>query len=396
VTERLYYHDPSLLTFDAVVTRFEEAEGRFLVYLDRSAFYPTSGGQSHDLGSLDDIAVVDVVETGDGDVAHVIASAGLDVGDRVHGIVEARRRLKNRQQHTAQHILSQLFVQRLGAETLSVHLGNDYGAVEIEASVVSDAIVQQVENDANGIVAANQPIDILFAQGEELAGLPLRKPPQRDGLVRVIRIGNLDWSACGGTHCNSTAEVGTIKIVGAEKIRGHASVKFLVGEQANADYRMRLEITDELSKALTCHPTDLIVKVEKLVSDNKNLRRELAQLQKELLPVRARDLASRPIASGRMSLVAEEIADIDSGLIGALTSMVAQETGGLAMLISGGRMAIAAAESTGIAADQLAREFCHKVGLKGGGNSRVAQIGGADPKRFAEYRDILISLVKNA
>ena len=395
MTERLYYHDPTLLTFDAVVSRLEEAEGRFLVYLDRSAFYPTSGGQSHDLGMLNDIAIINVIETRDGDVAHIVENRGFDVGRKVHGIVDARRRLKNRRQHTAQHILSQLFVQRLGAETLSVHLGDDYGAIETDASTVSDAIMLEVEDQANSIVAANQPIDILFVSGDELAGLPLRKPPQREGIVRVIRIGNLDWSACGGTHCSSTAEVGIIKIIGAEKIRGHALVKFLAGEQAIEDYRIRFEVTDRLARALTCHPTDLLVKVEKLVSDNRSLRREMTQLQKELLPVRARVLTTKLIKSGRVSLVTEEVADIDSGLIGALASLVADEIGGLAILTRGERLVIAAAASTGIAADQLARELCQRKGLKGGGNARVAQLGGADPKRFTEYRDVLVSLVQN-
>ncbi len=395
MTERLYYKDPSLLTFEAVVTRIRDEDGRFVVFLDRSAFYPTSGGQSHDLGTLNGIEVIEVVETDNGDVAHVVRKTAFAVGDKVSGIVDSKRRQKNRQQHTAQHILSQLFVQKLGAETASVHLGDDYGAVELDASAVDDAVVREIEDEGNALVASNLPINILFVSGAELAALPLRKQPQREGTIRVIRIGELDWSACGGTHCNFTAEVGIIKIVGVEKLRGHALVKFLSGEQALDDYRMRLDITDRLAKALTCHPTDLVGKIDKLATENKNLRKMLAQLQKEQLPDRARDLAGKRMTIGNLSLVAERVDDVDGSLIGALASSVADEIGGLAILMCEQRVVIAAAPSAGLAADQLVRELAQKIGLKGGGNARLAQLGGANLERFAEYRDILISLVQN-
>lgn len=395
MTERLYYTDPALLSFDAQITRIEQADGRTVIFLDRSAFYPTSGGQSHDLGRINDSEIIEIAETPDGEVAHVIVSGRFQAGDKVHGEVNAERRLKNRQQHTAQHILSHLFIEKLNAETVSVHLGDEYGAIELNTSSVADNQLREIEKAAAEIISANVPIAILFVSGDEIGKIPLRKPPQREGTIRVIRIGQLDWSACGGTHCCSTAEIGLIKIIGMEKLRGHALVKFLAGGQALADYSLRFDVTDSLAKSMTCHPSDLLGKVEKLVAENKQLRKDLTQAQKELLPARARELASKVVAIGSAQVVVELANGIDSGLLSSLASLVATEINGSAMLMCDGRMAIASSESSGHAADKLAREFSQKTMLKGGGNARLAQLGGGDDKKFAEYRTLFLSVVQS-
>jgi alanyl-tRNA synthetase len=396
LTERLYYTDPSLQSFDAQVTRVEDAVGRWLVYLNRSAFYPTSGGQSHDLGTINDSELIDVMETPDGDVAHVVSVGTFRIGEKVHGEVDGVRRLKNRQQHTAQHILSHLFIAQLSAETVSVHLGDDYGAIELNAAQLSDSQTRQVEQAAASVVAANYPIEIIFASGDEIATLPLRKPPQREGTIRVIRIGQLDWSACGGTHCRFTSEVGIIKITGVEKIRGHAVVRFLAGSQAAADYQLRYEVTDTLARELTCHPSDLVGKVQKLITEHKQLRKDLNQAQKELLPARAKELAAKGVTAGTVTLVAELITGIDGGLLSSLATLVATDVKGLVMLMCEGRIAIASAEASGIGADWLARELGQKAGLKGGGNARIAQLGGGDDAKFSEYRNLLLTAVQSA
>ena len=394
LTERLYYSDPSLLSFEAQVVRVEKTEGRTLVFLDRSAFYPTSGGQSHDHGTLNDIEVVDVFETTEGDVAHAVSANRFHVGDRVGGVIDRDRRQKNRQQHTAQHILSSLFISHANAETVSVHLGDDYGAIELNVATIGESQLRQVEQAAAAVIFASHPVEIIFASGDEIAKLPLRKQPEREGPIRVIRIGDLDWSACGGTHCCFTSEVGLIKIIGMEKIRGHALVRFLAGEQALKDYRIRFEVTDTLAKALTCHPSDLVGRVEKLVAENKQLRKDLAQSQKELLPVRASELAAKAVTAGVTKVVAELVEDIDSSLLSALATLVATQVGGVVLLMCDGRLAIAAAEPCGLGADRLARDFSKQAGLKGGGNSRVAQLGGGDNAKFSEYRKLFLSVVQ--
>jgi len=394
LTERLYYTDPTLLSFDAQVIRVEQVNEREHIFLDRSAFYPTSGGQTYDFGRLNETDLIEVIETPDGDVAHVVHANQFRVGDRVHGQINAERRLKNRQQHTAQHILSHLFIEKMNAETVSVHLGDDYGAIELNTPAVTDSQVRDVEQAAAAVVAGNSPIEIIFVSGDEIAGLPLRKMPQREGTIRVIRIGQLDWSACGGTHCRATSEIGLIKIIGAEKIRGHALVKFLAGSQALADYNLRFSVTDSLAKSLTCHPSDLVGKVERLVTENKQLRKDLTHAQRELLPSRARELSAMAVAAGTSIVVAELVSNVDSGLLSPLATLVANEMNGVALLACEGRIVIATTEACGLAADKLAREFGQIAGLKGGGNTRVAQLGGGDDKKFLEYKAKFFSVVQ--
>jgi alanyl-tRNA synthetase len=229
LTDRLYYHDPDLLEFEAVISSVHKREAKVGTVLDRSAFYPTSGGQLHDIGRLNGVAVIDVEEDEDGQVVHVTESTVGEVGRRIQGAVDAERRWRHRQQHTAQHILSALCANLYNAETVSVHLGESYGAVELDVPAVSDSDMTQLEAEANRVVREAQPVEILLLSPEEAQRLALRRPPAREGIIRIIKTGELDWSACGGTHCRNTAQVGLIKLAGTEKLRGHCVVRFLAG-----------------------------------------------------------------------------------------------------------------------------------------------------------------------
>ncbi len=293
--------------------------------------------------------------------------------------------MRHRRQHTAQHILSQSFIRCLSAETVSVHLGEEYGAVELNRDELSEDQLEEVERFANRIVADGLPVKILFVEGDELDRLPLRKIPHRTGPLRVIQVGEFDYSACGGTHCVNSSEVLGIKLIGTEKIRGHLLVNFLSGEQAWEDYRARFRVTSLLSQQLTCHINDLLVRFDKLTEENKQLRKEQAEAQKQLLPIKASQLASKV----KGSLVAEDIGPFDKKLIGQLAGMVASQIEGLALLLSEERLTVAAADGTKFDAGEIARRLGSECGLKGGGNARQAQLGGASPEQFSRYVKIV-------
>lgn len=396
MTDRLYYRDSKALEFEATIVESVESDGKCRVRLDRSAFYPTSGGQLFDRGSLNGVVIIDVQESDDGEVWHFSERPIGSIGDAVHGSIDPKRRLKNRQQHTAQHILSSLFIKHYGFETASVHLGEEYGAIELTTANVEPTQLTTIEDAANQVIQANLPVEIIFAEGHEVARLPLRKMPDRTGPIRVIRIADLDCSACGGTHCQSTAEVQLVKIIGMEKVRGRVLVKFLSGDQAIQDYALRFAVTDFLSRSLTCAVADLGAIVSAQVDENKSLRKEINSLQKELLPIRAAAIASNCEAYGALKLAAFASGTMDPAVAGQLASQVAETISGLAVTISDGRLILAVSPATGLRAGELAKQLGPKCGLRGGGSDKIAQLGGAQSARLNEYKQALLTLIGHA
>ena len=364
--------------------------------LDQSAFYPTSGGQLHDLGQLGAVAVVDVTEAADGAVRHHTHEAVGEVGQTVPGVVDSRRRQRHRQQHTAQHIISQVFIELFGFETVSVHLGEEYGAVELDTPDVMPDQLLQVEQRSGDIVFANWPVEVMFVDEQAAKALPLRKAPQRSGTLRVIRIDDLDYSACGGTHCDSTAQVGLLKLTGVEKMRGHALVKFLVGAQIMDDYTNRLQVTGALANALTCHVDDLVGRTAALADENRSLRHEVGRLQRELLPLEVDKLATQQRTIGRLSAVVGDVGSYDPKLLGNLAGQVAAKIDGVVVLVSETRLVIAAAPSANVHTGKLVGEFASAAGVKGGGGPTQAQAGGLDPAHIKTYLDKIESLLRDA
>ena len=392
MTERLYYTDPALLSFTATITAVDKHDGRIVTVLDRSAFYPTSGGQLHDLGLLNDVPVVEVIESPDGDVWHISECEVGKPGQEVQGEIEARRRRNNRCIHTAQHILSAVFKKLADLDTVSVHLGLEYGAIEFETSEISDEILSDAERLANEMIGQNLPIHILTVDSSKIDDVPLRRPTKRKGKIRVIQIGDLDFAACGGTHCLSTSEVGLIKIIGAERLRKRALVKYLAGPLALVDYQERFDATDALSRSLTCHVRDLPERVERLTSENKELKHELVEVRRAMIPQQVEELAELVSeAHGQRVIVAS--VSFEMPLMNDLAAAVADKIGGLAVLEQGGRLSLVAAEDSSLHAGNLAHGLAKETGLKGGGNKRLANMGGADVSQLAHYREVLLKLM---
>lgn len=396
MTERLYYTDPALTEFEATITRLEKSGEQWEVLLDRSAFYPTSGGQQADRGTLGGAPVIDVREDDSGAVVHVLTAAPGELGMAVYGSVDAVRRLRHRQQHSAQHILSQVFIRLFDMATVSVHLGDAYGAIEMTGEMPTDELLAAAEFEANQIVFENKKVTIRFVTREEAARLPMRKIPDRDGPIRLIQIGEFDYSACGGTHCLSTAEVGPIKITGATRQRGNVLVTFLAGRQALDDYQLRFRVSEQLATELTCHFEDIPGRVSKLAEELKQTRLQLGAVQREHLPVVAQRLATTATGVGADSLVFAALPEFDAKTAGLLLAMVVERTGGVAAATVEQRLLIAANPTSGQSANGLVKEICAATGLRGGGSSGAAQIGGVTVDRSDELAARLRELLGHA
>jgi alanyl-tRNA synthetase len=393
MTERLYYHDSNLLEFEGTITEVGRSGDLYYTVLDRSAFYPTSGGQSHDNGVLGGAMVVDVTVADSGEVHHLTETAIGSVGTTVSGRIDKERRRRNCQNHTAQHLLSAAFGRLFGLRTVSVHLGEEYGAVELNTPDVSEESLDQAERLANEVIRDNLAVNTLFVDSTEAGRLPLRKPPPKEGTLRIIRIDDFECSACGGTHCSTTGGVGLIKIIGTEKLRGNSLVKFLSGRLAYEDYGLRFEVSDRLARQFTCHPSDLPSRIEKMAGENKELRRQLSEARKALLPALVDRLAQTVSTAFGLPTVIQLLTEVDSGQLVQLAGQLAERIGGLAALQVNDRIVLAASERSGRKAGALARELAAAADLKGGGNDRVAQLGGADESRIDFYREKLGKLL---
>ena len=393
MTERLYYKDPTLLEFDAQITATGKYQDKFYVILDKTAFYPTAGGQPRDFGVLNDLNVIDVIEDDIGNIRHITTAQVGGIGTKVHGGVDADRRSHFRQLHTAQHILSRSFINLFNYETVSVHLGEEYGAVELGTESVLVEQCHQAEKMSNQLIQQNRTIDIIFVDEKAAATLPLRKKPERSGIIRVIKIGDFDWSACGGTHCKATSEVGLIKVLGVEKLRGHALVKFLAGTRAREDYDARFVMTDLLTKSLTCSVADLPGRIEKLSEENKQFRRQLNLLQQQLLPIKVATLVEKAVPTGKFTIVCEEVQDIDSKMLSQLAGEVATKSSGIVILLLEDRICLAAAESINLNAGEIVKRMAAKLNLKGGGSKQIAQLGGVNSRDLPKYKEVLISVL---
>ena len=270
MTERLYYTEPYRKTFDATVVTVESVDGRSHVTLDQTAFYPTSGGQPFDTGTLGGAAVSDVIDRDDGTIAHVVGGS-LKAGDVVTGEIDWARRFDHMQQHTGQHVLSAAFDRLFGVRTESFHMGQLSATIDL-AREVTAAEVAKAEDDANRVVWEDRPVSVRFATAEEAAAMPLRKESGRTGSLRLIDVQNYDLSACGGTHVERTGAIGVIAIGGWEKFRGGSRVEFLCGIRALQRFRVWRDAMAAMQKHLSVAPIEMAASIERMHDEAKGMQ----------------------------------------------------------------------------------------------------------------------------
>ncbi len=382
MTERLYYTDPALREFDATVVAVEHIDGRMLVRLDRSAFYPTSGGQPFDVGTLGEARVVDVFDEAEGadsagsDVVHAVEGE-LRTGRRVHGTIDWRRRFDHMQQHTGQHVLSAAFDTLFDARTASFHLGAESSTIDLEREMTL-AQITAAEQEANRIVWEDRAVAIRFVNSEDAAQLPLRKVPKKAGTLRLIDVGGFDLSACGGTHVARTGEIGLIAVGSWERFKGGQRIEFLCGGRALARFRSLRDTMASAVRVLSVQPSEIPEAVERLQSDAKEQRRELQARQNELARYRADELAAAAEETPHGRVVMKAI-DADAGGLKALASGLTARPGLIAVLVSTTTPAlvvIARSTDVDMKANEILSALTTTFGGRGGGKPDLSQGGG--------------------
>lgn len=378
MTERLYYTDAYLTEFEAVVVARAD-EGR-RVYLDRTAFYPTSGGQPHDTGRLGTAAVVDVIDE-DGRIAHVLAEP-LTV-DRVRGEIDWTRRLDHMRQHTGQHVLSAVLHDAFGYATVSVHFGREASTLDLTAGELRHEQVVEAERVANREVMANRAVAVTFEDAATAAGL--RKPSDRTGSLRIITIAGLDRSACGGTHVRATGEIGPIVIRKVERVKQLVRVEFLCGDRAMRRARADADLLGSLAVAQSASPDELPALLEAQRAELKAGTSARKQLEDALARYRAGELyaAQAPDARGRRVAVVRE----GDGPVERLRTL-AQAYGALSGGVFVGvverpaAIILAASADANLDAGKRLKDALGAHGGRGGGNPRLAQGTVTDPAKL--------------
>ncbi len=406
MTDRLYYNDPYLREFDATIDRVvvRARDGAVSIALDRTAFYPTSGGQPFDTGTLGPFRVIDVSDEDDGTVWHTVAAGslipnpqfaipGTEPGQPVHGAIDWPRRFDHMQQHTGQHVLSAAFERLFGVRTVSFHLGADVSTIDL-ARETTPAEIAAAEDAANAVVWEDRPVAIRFASAEEAAKMPLRKEPVRGGMLRLIDVDGFDLSACGGTHVARTGGIGVIAVAKWERFKGGQRLEFVCGGRALDAYRSLRDATTASVRLLSVLPEELPAAIDRLQTDAKEQKRTIAALQNDLARYRSGEIAASAEATPAGKLVARAI-DGDANVLKSLAAAITSEPGFIVVLASATSPAlvvVARSADVGVASQKVLAALTGKFGGRGGGRPELAQGGGltaAADDILAAARDVI-------
>ena len=412
MTERLYYTNAYSTRFSAHVIERLMWNDHQAVVLDRTAFYPNSGGQPADRGTLGGVAVLDVVvREGDGAIVHILD--GVPPGGEVEGLLDWPRRFDHMQQHTGQHILSAAFEQLLDADTVGFHLGVEMSTIDVDVARLEPEAVIPLEKLVNRVVWENRSVSTYSVTPDELASLPLRRPPVVEGAVRIVEVGGVgpgsetagvepvhsfDVNPCGGTHVAHTGEVGLIKIVRLDHRGDETRVEFLCGERALRDYQAKNEMTYRLAGMLTVGHWELDRAVERLQTEAKQLRQDLRRARKLLLEVEASELAATAVVHKTYRVVWRvwEPPGRSPEELRGLAQELARLPGMVALLTGIGErthFCFARAEEVDLDVAALLREACAQLDGKGGGRPHLAQ-GSAPVTDAGHVKAVLAGLLE--
>jgi len=381
MTDRLYYHDSFLYEFDARVVESFAHGGKHAIVLDRTAFYPTSGGQVHDLGLLaaegKQIAVTGVADEEDGRILHFVAEP-LASGAAVHGAIDSARRLDHVQQHSGQHVLSAAFIQLFNMPTVSFHMGDESCTIDLETAGLNAVQAEKAEWLANQVIAEDRPVKIRFVPLEEARQLGLRKlPPKQTGDLRLIDITDFDLTACGGTHVRATGQIGGILLRKIEKVNQGMSVEFVCGLRAVATARRDYRALTEAAAVYSSHIYDVPEQIRKSLAETKAAGKAQHKLLEELAELHAERMLAR--SSGSPRIITGLFAERDAVFIKLLAQkLTAGKSDVVALLASGvGQPTLVFAQSPGqkFNMGQRMKDAMEQLGGRGGGSADLAQGG---------------------
>lgn len=398
--EKGYLKDPYRLEFASTVREVVPLdEGRSGVYLEETLFYPESGGQPSDRGVLGGKEVVDVRE-GEKGVLHVIEGA-LDAGARVEGLIDRVRRFDHMQQHSGQHLLSRAFLADLGLRTIGFHLGEETCTIDLDGETVASERIEEVERRVNELVWSDIPITdrtIVREEYEREAGGDLRsRLPDEAESIRIVEIEGVDRSTCCGTHVRATGEIGLVKILRVERVKGGPRIEFVCGNRALRDYAGKHVVLSSLAGRFSTDWRELERVVDKMAEEGKSQRKTIADLEVELARFRAAELAEPTGSAGDYNIVKRIFESADAGGLRETVSRIRERERTIVLFgVQAPKPALLFACSKGVPLDmgELLKRAAPIIGARGGGGRDFAQGGGGDGARVADALDEAERMVK--
>lgn len=389
MTERLYYNDTFLREFDANVIECTQAGEQWHVVLDKTAFYPTSGGQPFDTGTLGEASVVDVLDREADDAIVHVTNGPVALGP-AHGAIDWERRFDHVQQHTGQHLLSAAFVELFDIPTVSFHLGREISTIDVAAQAISEQQIAEVERRTNQVIFEARPIHIRYGSAEEFAAAGARKQVKREGTLRGIDITDFDFTPCGGTHAANTGQVGLILLRSCTKFKGNWRVEFVCGWRALVASRADAAALNDAAKLLNCSAAEVPAMLERALEDRQATYRDRKRLTEQLAEAQARLLLGSEAAEGPggIRVVSKMLEDQDADFARALATNLTRESN-VRALIATSKGNVILAQSKGLDGDmgKLLKESLAAAGGKGGGSREMAQgsvPNAGDAKRVME------------
>ncbi|MBB4826626.1 alanyl-tRNA synthetase [Sporosarcina luteola] len=392
--ERLYYQDAYLKEFNANIVRLaEDGNGRPYVVLSNTAFYPTGGGQPHDMGTIHGIPVVDVEEV-DGEIQHYLAKS-MEPVDQVAGIIDWNRRFDHMQQHAGQHILTASFVELFGFPTVSFHLGKELVSIDLDIEEVSEEQLRAAERLANEILLENRPIETKWVTEEELEQYALRKQLAVTDEIRLVIIPDFDYNGCGGTHPKSTGEVGLISIIGTEKQKRKTRVHFVCGGRVLEQLHKKNVELREASKLLSAPENGVSEAIEKLLSSHHVLEKSLEEANETLLAVEAKELAA---CKAEIGVIKAAFTNRTIQELQKLARLIVQEDeAAIVFLVAKNdtKLQFVAARGAAVSASmkEVSADILPLLNGKGGGNDAFVQGGGERTVRADELLEAMETAV---
>jgi len=378
-TRRLYFEDQYRVDFEAKVLDRVIYGGKTALILDQTCFYPESGGQPFDKGTINGIQVINVIEE-KGKILHVLEK---DVpSENIKGKIDWDRRFDHMQQHAGQHILSQCFYKLYKAKTLSFRLGQDFSTLEMDLRNTTEEDIEKVEKLANKIVFKDREIKSFFVPEEKIIEVPLRRPPKKKGLIRVVDISDFDYSACGGTHPRRTGEIGLIKILKWERIRNNIRFEFVCGKRALHDYTIKNSVIRQIAVRFTVGAREVLPSLEKHFADFKDQKRKNKKMQEKISQLEALEILKnakeRIIRNIFTERTIEEVRFLALNIIKKGDYVVLY---GL-RLKNSAHVVMASSEALGVDMRELIPVVSPLIKGKGGGQSSIVQIVGEEVKNL--------------
>lgn len=371
MTEKLYYHSPYTKTWNTDITHIEQKDDTYWIQLKETAFYPEGGGQPADQGTINGMSVIDVQEDGP-HIYHILRDKP-SLGEASCEI-NWERRFDHMQHHSAQHLLSAVCIELYDAKTMSFHLGTEMVSIDLATADLSTEQLNNIEKKVNEYITANYPIETYMVTEEELSSIPLRKLPDVTEDIRIVEIkGEIDYSACCGTHVARLGEIGLIKLIKTEKQKRNTRLHFKAGSRALKDYGEAQDILTIISNRFSTSRSEVIERLDKWEQEQKALQRELDELKEAQASYVAKELLS----SAESNLIAKTFDNQSMKEMQLLAASLKESFDGVILIASASekKILLTHAGTASLKCGQLFKEHLPSYNGKGGGNDKQAQAG---------------------